>query len=367
MILSTSGTERMRITSAGLVGIGTSSPQALLETSQSSSGATAQVIRLTNPNGAANTGAGIQWNLSTSNAVINGEISLYRDAATSGNMLFKTTNTSGTLTEAMRIDSSQNVGLGVTPSAWYSSYKALQIKTSALAAWGNNEFYLMSNAYGDTSSTYKYLATGSKATSYVQYEGTHIWQTAGTGTAGNAITFTPAMTLDDSGRLFVGRTSASAGNGTIAISNVSAATGCLDLTMKNGGANYMTNTSGTAAYTAWEFDNNGGSYSTCGSIVVSGTTTSYNTTSDQRLKTNIVDAPSSNIDDIKVRSFDWIVDGSHQEYGMVAQELLEVAPYAVNKPENPDEMMAVDYSKLVPMMIKEIQSLRQRILTLENK
>ena len=68
-----------------------------------------------------------------------------------------------------------------------------------------------------------------------------------------------------------------------------------------------------------------------------------------------------------MRSFDWIINGSHQEYGMVAQELVEVAPYAVYQPENSDEMMAVDYSKLVPMMIKEIQDLKQRIETLENK
>jgi hypothetical protein len=106
---------------------------------------------------------------------------------------------------------------------------------------------------------------------------------------------------------------------------------------------------------------------TVGSVAVTSVLTTYNTTSDQRLKENIIDAPSGNIDTIKVRSFDWIVDGSHQEYGMVAQELIEVAPYAVSKPENPDEMMAIDYSKLVPMMIKEIQELKQRIETLENK
>jgi hypothetical protein len=98
-----------------------------------------------------------------------------------------------------------------------------------------------------------------------------------------------------------------------------------------------------------------------GSISATTTLTSYNTTSDQRLKTNIVDAPLGNIDSIKVRSFDWIADNSHQEYGMVAQELIEVAPYAVHQPQNPDEMMAVDYSKLVPMMIREIQDLRARL------
>jgi hypothetical protein len=105
-----------------------------------------------------------------------------------------------------------------------------------------------------------------------------------------------------------------------------------------------------------------------GSITQSGTTAVlYNITSDQRLKTNIVNAPSGNIDDIKIRSFDWVADGNHQTYGLVAQELLEVAPYAVYQPQKPEEMMAVDYSKLVPMMIKEIQDLKARLTALENK
>ncbi len=50
---------------------------------------------------------------------------------------------------------------------------------------------------------------------------------------------------------------------------------------------------------------------------------------------------------------------------MVAQELLEVAPDAVTQGDTPDDMMGVDYSKLVPMLIKEIQSLRQRVAQLE--
>ena len=105
-----------------------------------------------------------------------------------------------------------------------------------------------------------------------------------------------------------------------------------------------------------------------GSITQSGTAAVlYNTSSDQRLKDNIVDAPSASddIDAIQVRSFDWKVDGSHQKYGMVAQELVTVAPSAVSQPEDPGEMMGVDYSKLVPMMLKEIQSLRARVAQLE--
>ena len=105
-----------------------------------------------------------------------------------------------------------------------------------------------------------------------------------------------------------------------------------------------------------------------GSITTSGSATAYNTSSDQRLKENIADADDSGelIDAIQVRKFDWKADGEHQRYGMVAQELDPVAPEAVSKTDDPEEMMAVDYSKLVPMLIKEIQSLRNRVAQLES-
>ena len=60
-----------------------------------------------------------------------------------------------------------------------------------------------------------------------------------------------------------------------------------------------------------------------GSISLTASATAYNTSSDQRLKENIADADDagSKIDAIQVRKFDWKADGSHQDYGMVAQEL----------------------------------------------
>jgi hypothetical protein len=105
-----------------------------------------------------------------------------------------------------------------------------------------------------------------------------------------------------------------------------------------------------------------------GAITTDGSATAYLTSSDQRLKENIADADDagSKIDAIQVRQFDWKIDGSHQDYGMIAQELLEIAPEAVSQPEDPEEMMGVDYSKLVPMMLKEIQSLRARVADLES-
>jgi len=122
--------------------------------------------------------------------------------------------------------------------------------------------------------------------------------------------------------------------------------------------------SGTA--TMIRFTNIGGS-PYVGSITSTTSATAYNTSSDERLKENIKDSDDSGskVDAIQVRQFDWKADGEHQDYGMVAQELLEVAPDAVTQGDTPDDMMGVDYSKLVPMLIKEIQSLRQRVAQLE--
>jgi len=95
----------------------------------------------------------------------------------------------------------------------------------------------------------------------------------------------------------------------------------------------------------------------------------YNVTSDVRLKNNIADAvdAGSKVDALKVRQFDWKETGNHVDYGFVAQELDAIAPQAVSKPEDEEAMWSVDYSKLVPMLVKEIQSLRARVAQLESK
>jgi hypothetical protein len=104
-----------------------------------------------------------------------------------------------------------------------------------------------------------------------------------------------------------------------------------------------------------------------GNINTNGSTISYNTSSDRRLKSNIEDAASASdkIDAIQVRQFDWNADDSHQDYGLIAQELQPIEPLAVTGNADSDEMMGVDYSKLVPMLIKEIQELRGRVAALE--
>ena len=160
------------------------------------------------------------------------------------------------------------------------------------------------------------------------------------------------MRLDSSGNLLVGTTSTTPSTGGIVLYKDST----------RGIVRSGTSITTVDAVAEW-YNPNG----KVGQIVTSGSSTSYNTSSDQRLKENIADADDagSKVDAIQVRKFDWKADGSHQDYGMIAQELLEVAPEAVSVPEDSEEMMGVDYSKLVPMLIKEIQSLRNRVAQLE--
>jgi len=109
--------------------------------------------------------------------------------------------------ESMRLDSSGNLGLGVTPSAW-SGLKAFEFAGvgSSLASAANNNVFLSANAwYNGTNWRYGITAAASQ---YQSFSGQHAWFNAPSGTAGAAITFTQAMTLDASGNLAVGTTTA---------------------------------------------------------------------------------------------------------------------------------------------------------------
>jgi len=105
-----------------------------------------------------------------------------------------------------------------------------------------------------------------------------------------------------------------------------------------------------------------------GSIVMNGTTgVTYATSSDYRLKEDLQDFNGlDKVSKIPVYDFKWKSDES-RSYGVMAHELQEVLPQAVSGDKDAEEMQGVDYSKIVPLLVKSIQELKARVKELENK
>ena len=91
--------------------------------------------------------------------------------------------------------------------------------------------------------------------------------------------------------------------------------------------------------------------------------------SDKRLKENILDSNIVAIDKIKqlkMKSFDFISTGKHEEVGLIAQEVEAVLPSVISKnPEKADDYLHIDYVAIVPYLIKSIQELNQKIEEME--
>jgi len=326
---NTAATERMRIDSAGNVGIGATSitprdsGSRTLELYGTTSGRAA--IKFTNAT--SGTGAtdgmflGYDDNLNFS--IVNNE---------SGVITFGTSNT-----ERARIDSSGRFGVG----------------TSSPASYGGSAFTKSVNigSLNTITAGFSDEVTGTFRIAHASGQNILNFDTSALCFQSGGSTPTERARITSAGNLLVGTTSATGFQDGLSLYK---ATGNSQLIVGHG--------NGAASGNAYAlFYYNG---TVIGSITQSGTTAVlYNTTSDQRLKENIqnADSASSLIDSLQVRKFDWKADGSHQRYGFVAQELVTVYPEAVHQPIDTEDMMAVDYSKLVPLLVKEIQSLKARL------
>jgi len=108
--------------------------------------------------------------------------------------------------ERVRIDTSGNLGLGVTPSAWGSNFKALQISTTASFGATTSDARIGNNLYYD-GAAYKRITAAAANYFLLNSDSSYSWLQAGSSTAGSNISWTTAMTLDASGNLGLGPTS----------------------------------------------------------------------------------------------------------------------------------------------------------------
>jgi len=258
-------------------------------------------------------------------------------------------------TEKMRIDTIGRVGIGTTPLFALHIDAKDKGSSSYTAKFENsktddNIYNTLLFTQGASDTATGYLGTGGSTVNNSSFKNNFVVGTQNNTPLVLNTNDTERMRIDALGNVLVGSTSNALGNTGFKINPVGFA---------------RIERSGTGANTHLTFANGNGDV---GSVTTGGSTTYFNTSSDQRLKENIADADDagSKVDAIQVRKFDWKADGSHQDYGMIAQELMTVAPEAVSVPEDSEEIMGVDYSKLVPMLIKEIQSLRSRVAQLEN-
>jgi hypothetical protein len=456
-----STTERMRIDSSGNVGIGTSSPDSLLEVS----GADESQIKMT---GASGVEAVMRASASTVTFGSN----------TSHNLYLRTGNSA-----RMTIDTSGNVGIGATPENSAGTWRNLQFGGGNLAFRnGGANDAMIGTGYlfkTDNSEVYK----NAEAVSRLFFDNSSmIFQQAGSGSAGAAISWSEAMRIDSSGNLLIGKTATAAstdgiallgtngmnvsrGNANVVTINRNTSDGSIITFQKDGstvgsiGANggqiflasqagmglrllgtnvvpadgsgnssdntkdlggalarfrdlhlagivnpdnitsFINTYSATVANGAFIYIGSGGSITVgvpsaasrtpmsfrnpngeVGTISTSGSSTSYNTSSDYRLKENVnYDFTAlDRVAQLKPARFNFITDADTTVDGFLAHEVQDIVPEAIHgekdavDDEGNPEYQGIDQSKLVPLLTKAIQEqqtiiddLKSRIEALE--
>jgi hypothetical protein len=263
---------------------------------------------------------------------------------------------------AMTLNST-GLGVGVTPSAWSSPYKCVQLNGGSLSVYPSTDIYLSQNAYN--SGGWKRVAAG-YASQYIQTNSEHRFLIAGTDpTVDSAIAFTTAMTLDANGRLLIGKTASALG--TVGLEE--AAGGYIQATVTSD-ASLFCNRLATDGETIKFYRQT----LQVGNISVTTTATAYNTSSDYRLKESVQPLVGglTRVNALKPSVYNWKSNGSAGE-GFLAHELADIVPAAVTGEKdsvNADgsiKPQGVDMSRIVPILVAAIQELTARVQTLESR
>ncbi|MEL0015565.1 MAG: tail fiber domain-containing protein [Rhodospirillales bacterium] len=373
--------------SSGSVGIGTSSPSELIELSAESdpririnnsdiSLAADQVIGglefYTNDASAGGTGIGASIDAYAQSNFGSNQQGLYLTFST------RDSGSGASNTERMRIDSSGNVGIGtsspqgVLDLGTASTGRALTFSkyNNIFGSYSEGSLNLTSNYYGDTTANaYKTSSTATFGAAGIEISGTGGTSTSGliqffvdaaaSKTADAAFVPTERMRINSNGNALFGCASfPSASVAGFAVTGTSS-------------GNASSSGASTAAYNHLLFYNGNG---LVGYVSTSGSSTTYSTSSDHRLKENVVDLTSATtrLKQLEPKRFNFIADADTTVDGFLAHEVQSVVPEAITGTHNEVDAdgnpvyQGIDQSKLVPLLVATIKELEARITALEN-
>jgi len=322
--------------------------------------------------------------------------------------------------EAVLVDASGNVGIGVVPETWFPSLNttALQIGDTT-SIWsltngsGDLRTSLDSNLYIDASGNDKYLNTG-PGTRYQQIAGEHRWSSAASGTADSTATVSDRMRIDSSGNIGIGTISPSAPLQVVSSENLVAKFSSSDVTSGiriedtttsydfyvEGGNLRINNTAGsesmrilpngdilmgstvTQGGAKLEVTEDAGNLvyfknSAGVGLVMGAGGTAWVVASDERVK-DIIEPITGVMNKLStlrtvIGKYKVDPDGTRRPF-LIAQDVQAVFPEVVNTQDDEDGTLGIEYTSLIPAMIagmKEqqtlIEALTARIEALEAK
>jgi len=389
-------TEYMRITSAGYVGIGTTNPSDLLTVV--GTGLYPRITIQSTNAGSSSAGvnfadsSGIQWAIAYDKS--GGGMQFFREG--SGNRMY--------------INNAGYVGIGTIPGSW-NTIKAIEIGHTGnfySGFDGGSAIYMGNGAYYNTG--WKYAFTGTAVSLADFGQSAFTFYRAGSGTAGNAISFTATMALTSNGYVGIGTTSPAGkfqvnlpaytnedadanhaifGSGTSGYGvrigyGESANSGYINV-LKPGVAwsNFYIQTATTTFVTSGTTRAviNGSGLSVTGAITATGDVTAYS--SDKRLKENVVNIPSA-LDKIlslngvtydwnkKALDFGFVPDNRKHDVGLLAQEVQSVLPEAIapapfdtdsttGESISGENYLTVRYEKLVALLVEGMKEQQTQI------
>ena len=276
--------------------------------------------------------------------------------------------------EALRVNSSQNVGIGTS-----SPSSALHVTTSTANTNGmvrlqnnmdNNYETLRIESLGDYDAHIGFFADGSSNYYWgagVDYSDSGKFKISND----NLLATNTRFTITTDGKVFIGTTTEVDSNCTALHTKATASTKWVQAMsgVDRGMVKYTTATSGTVLFDYYVYNG-----SVVGSISSTGSSTAYNTSSDYRLKENVDytwDA-TTRLKQLKPARFNFIADETNTLVdGFLAHEVQDIVPEAITGEkdavdiEGNPEYQGIDQSKLVPLLVKTIQELEARITTLE--